>query len=405
MIGTFFSPLFITYRCDIEESSFDIFDFISLIRASSDEQAANVPDRVVLYDFLLHYLHLFRPPRKDNKKRTLCLDMDDTLTFMTFERVRDSFSNELRDYDTIVTAQDNPDDWGMVYFRPYLRTFLEAVSKVFEVVVFTAACQEYADQILDSIDPENRYFHFRLYRDSCKECIANPSIPDSKVYVKDLRVLGRDLRNVILIDNSIHCFAYQLDNGIVCNPFKGDSDDNELIALLEVLTIVEQNPLTDVRRIFKRMYGLSNIFAEYSAKGGRHGVKRNYAGFDGILDTSSASSTGPMEATAAGFMSAPVLEKQVQSEVPPFVKNSHAPVNTVGVKDTSHIESFPAPPIFINTILPRLETTPTPIQSLYSTIISSNNRRSIVVTPRVPNFDGPSQKLNLSARLSSIIRE
>ena len=56
--------------------------------------------------------------------------MDDTLTFMTFQRVSDEISGDLRDYDTIVTAQENPDDWGMVYFRPYLRTFLEGVSKM-----------------------------------------------------------------------------------------------------------------------------------------------------------------------------------------------------------------------------------------------------------------------------------
>ena len=130
-----------------------------------------------------------RPPPALPDRRTLCLDMDDTLTFMTFQRVSDEISGDLRDYDTIVTAQENPDDWGMVYFRPYLRTFLEGVSKMYEVVVLTAACSEYADQILDQIDPEGRLIHHRLYRESCQEYTPNPEAPDGKVYIKDLRVL------------------------------------------------------------------------------------------------------------------------------------------------------------------------------------------------------------------------
>ena len=117
----------------------------------------------------------------------------------------------------------------MVYFRPYLRTFLEAVLKKFEVVVLlTAVCSEYADQNLDAIDPEGRLIHHRLYRESCQECTPNPEAPDAKVYIKDLRVLRRPLNRVILIDNFVLCFAYQLEDGIVCNPYKGSFDDREL---------------------------------------------------------------------------------------------------------------------------------------------------------------------------------
>ena len=241
-----------------------------------------------------------RPASEFPDRMTLCLDMDDTLTLMTFDKIKDETSGQYIPFDATVSAQENPSDWGMVYFRPYLRSFLESVSQAFEVVVFTAACQEYADQILDAIDPQGRLIHHRLYRDACQECVPNPSAPDARVYLKDLRVLGRDLKRVILVDNSLLCFACQLDSGILCNPFKGDKHDAELLAILEVLTIVRQNRDLDVRRLFRKMYGLADIVLEYTRRGGRNGV-RNIPFDDRLLD-SLTSSPGPIKPLRASVV-------------------------------------------------------------------------------------------------------
>ena len=47
--------------------------------------------------------------------------------------------------------------------RPGTEEFLEQMSKYYEIVIFTAATQDYADWVLDKIDPEHHISH-RLYR-------------------------------------------------------------------------------------------------------------------------------------------------------------------------------------------------------------------------------------------------
>lgn len=48
--------------------------------------------------------------------------------------------------------------------RPYCREFLAEMSKYYEIVIFTAGLAEYADEILDMIDPEKKHISYRLYR-------------------------------------------------------------------------------------------------------------------------------------------------------------------------------------------------------------------------------------------------
>ncbi len=59
---------------------------------------------------------------------------------------------------------------------------------------------------------------------------------DESIYVKDLRVLKDvELSEVIIIDNSILSFVFQMDNGIPIMPFYENKQDVELKFLTHYL--------------------------------------------------------------------------------------------------------------------------------------------------------------------------
>jgi CTD small phosphatase-like protein 2 len=67
--------------------------------------------------------------------------------------------------------------------------------------VFTASAPEYANRILNAIDPEENIFSFRLYRNNC--------YPTEKgIYIKDLRILERPLEKLLLIDNAAYSYGF-----------------------------------------------------------------------------------------------------------------------------------------------------------------------------------------------------
>jgi CTD small phosphatase-like protein 2 len=66
------------------------------------------------------------------------------------------------------------------------------MNKYYELVIFTAAMQDYADWVLDNLDT-NRIINYRLYRQH--------AVRNGAVFIKDMSKLGRDLSKVIIVDN------------------------------------------------------------------------------------------------------------------------------------------------------------------------------------------------------------
>lgn len=122
--------------------------------------------------------------------------------------------------------------------RPHLISFLEKISNIYEVIVFTSSQRMYADPILNHFDKERKLIHHRLYRQHCV-------VWNEGVYIKDLRILGRDLSRVVMVDNAPYSFSAQICNGYPILPFFNDEEDVELLNLEKYLEMAEKSD--DVR--------------------------------------------------------------------------------------------------------------------------------------------------------------
>jgi RNA polymerase II subunit A small phosphatase-like protein len=109
--------------------------------------------------------------------------------------------------------------------------FIETIGLNYEIVVFTAAKNEYAPKVINEIDRNGCKNHI-LYRESC-------TIFDGK-YIKDLSKLGRSLNNVIVDDIP---FSYKLKpkNGIHISPYTGEENDDSLLELMTFLRRLPNN--------------------------------------------------------------------------------------------------------------------------------------------------------------------
>eukprot|EP00941_MAST-03F_sp_MAST-3F-sp1_P005843 g5843.t1 len=209
----------------------------------------------------------------DIGKKCLVLDLDETLVHSSFEPLLNA------DYIIPVEVEGRLHRVYVVK-RPGACWLLKHLSKLYEVVVYTASQAVYADALLDRLecDPEcfddndedqissndvdvdlgvserkgetspskdcefiaaspPRLFSggrkrrhkiaTRLYRDDCVLYRGG--------YVKDLSRMGRNLCDIVIVDNSPMSYALQPKNAVPCTSFIDDKSDRELYDIVKVL--------------------------------------------------------------------------------------------------------------------------------------------------------------------------
>ena len=130
---------------------------------------------------------------------------------------------------------------------------MKNLAKDFEIVVFTASHQCYASVVLDHLDPNGEYIHDRLYREHCH---ATPE----GTYIKDLRIMNRELTDMVLVDNAAYSYAFQVDNGIPILPYYHGTVDYELKSLETYIKMMIFSK--DVRDMNQKTFKLSR-YPEY----------------------------------------------------------------------------------------------------------------------------------------------
>ncbi|KAK5114757.1 hypothetical protein LTR85_010070 [Meristemomyces frigidus] len=169
-----------------------------------------------------------RPEHRGRK--CLVLDLDETLVHSSFKILHQA------DFTIPVEIEGQ---YHNVYVikRPGVDAFMKRVGELYEVVVFTASVSKYGDPLLDQLDIHH-VVHHRLFRESCYNHQGN--------YVKDLSMVGRDLRETIIIDNSPTSYIFHPQHAVPISSWFSDAHDNELLDLIPVLEDLAGDKVSDV---------------------------------------------------------------------------------------------------------------------------------------------------------------
>ncbi|KAK6311192.1 hypothetical protein J4Q44_G00192470 [Coregonus suidteri] len=152
----------------------------------------------------------------DYGKKCVVIDLDETLVHSSFKPISNA--------DFIVPVEiDGTVHQVYVLKRPHVDEFLQKMGELFECVLFTASLAKYADPVADLLDQWG-VFRARLFRESCVFHRGN--------YVKDLSRLGRELSNVIILDNSPASYIFHPENAVPVQSWFDDMSDTELQDLL-----------------------------------------------------------------------------------------------------------------------------------------------------------------------------
>ena len=152
---------------------------------------------------IIYYL----PKIKKCYKYSLVLDLDETLI---------SFQKNYNTYDIKNFIKDIK---TKLILRPGLFEFLHNMKQLYELILFSSGTSDYVDPIVKLIEQNENYFEFVLYR-------QHISYDERGEYFKNLNLLNRNIKNIIIIDDMEKNFRLHKENGICIKPFYGDYQKN-----------------------------------------------------------------------------------------------------------------------------------------------------------------------------------
>lgn len=141
------------------------------------------------------------------------IDLDETLVHSQFSPTPDCDLTVQVELESMVCTV-------YVLVRPGCLEFVKAMSEIYEIVIFTASLAKYANPVINKLGI-HKYVDHRLFRQHCTF--------HQGMYIKDMERLGRNISDVILLDNSPISYIFQPENGMPIKNWYDDRQDIELV--------------------------------------------------------------------------------------------------------------------------------------------------------------------------------
>ena len=151
-------------------------------------------------------------------KKNIDLDIDGTL-----------FYASLKEFDNSIKLSN--DYYASI--RPFVNdlfSYLKDNEQYFDVIIYSAATEDYIEELLKLIDTKGiiKNIYDRKY---CDQLFIN----NKETYVKNSTKLNIDYTNLYLIDDNEYHFNDGSILGITCKSYKPNTEDFELLNIIEFL--------------------------------------------------------------------------------------------------------------------------------------------------------------------------
>lgn len=186
---------------------------------------------------------------KNDKRILLILDVDETLIHATDKELNQKADFKIFGYN--------------IYKRPFLDQFFEAIKNDFLLAIWSAASDDYVEEVVKQITPEDINLEFVWGRNRCTyrrnfqidEYGYDDDAQNHYHYIKPLKKVkrkGYHLNKILIVDDSPHKSKDNFGNAIYPKAFTGDTADKELKLLAKYLKSLKDKE--NVRRIEKRSW-------------------------------------------------------------------------------------------------------------------------------------------------------
>ena len=223
---------------------------LSLAKTEILEKIINIINDTILYcfnhkqknSFYLLDQKISNRKKSSNKLNQISYkDINKSISTPTIPFIRSSMRKDfclVLDIDETIVHSMNLPFGNYFLLRPGVINFLEEMSKLYEIIIFTCSQKIYADNILNKIDIDNNFISHRLYK--------NHVIYEKGKSVKKLNMIGRELNKIIFVDNIKSNAKYNLQNLCHVSTWIYDITDDEIIKLkFKLKSIATDNQYKD----------------------------------------------------------------------------------------------------------------------------------------------------------------